>query len=100
MAGDVLDLYVGNPPSFPMGACRLPLPLAYQLGGPVCLAATLTGALTVATVLWRQPVDRLRARLIETQVAAEAAGDIARQDAIWAELKASTERRLIAASLV
>ena len=44
--------------------------------------------------------DRLRARLIETQVAAEAAGDIARQDAIWAELKASTERRLIAASLV
>jgi hypothetical protein len=64
VAGEVLDLYVGNPPSFPMGACRLPLPLAYQLGGPVCLAATLTGALTVATVLWRQPVDRLRARLV------------------------------------
>ena len=62
--GDVLDLYVGNPPSFPMGVCRPPLPLAYQLGGPVCLGATLTGALTVATVLWRQPVDRLRARLV------------------------------------
>ena len=64
VAGDVLDLYVGNPPSFPMGACHVPLPLAYQLGGPVCLGATLTGALTVATVLWRQPVDRMRARLV------------------------------------
>jgi len=60
----VLDLYVGNPPSFPMGGCHPPLPLAYQLGGPVCLGATLTGALTVATVLWRQPVDRLRARWV------------------------------------
>jgi len=64
VAGWVLDMYVGNPPSFPLGACTVPLPLAYQVGGPVCLAATLTGALTVATVLWRQPVDRMRARLV------------------------------------
>jgi hypothetical protein len=64
VAGWVLDLYVGNPPSFPMGACRLPPSLAYQLGGPVSLGAALTGALTVAVVLWRQPVDRLRARLV------------------------------------
>ena len=42
----------------------MPLPLAYQVGGPVCLGATLTGALTVAAVLWRQPVDRMRARLV------------------------------------
>ncbi len=64
VAGWVLDMYVGNPPSFPLGACNLPLPLAYQVGGPVCLGATLTGALTVATVVWRQPVDRMRARLV------------------------------------
>ena len=64
VAGWVLDLYVGNPPSFPLGACNLPLPLAYQVGGPVCLGATFAGALTVATVLWRQPLDRMRARLV------------------------------------
>lgn len=44
--------------------------------------------------------DRLRAQLIEAQVAAEASGDGARQDAIWAELRASTERRKISISLV
>ena len=64
VAGWVLDMYVGNPPSFPQGACNTPLPLAYQIGGPVCLGATFAGALTVATVLWRQPVDRMRARLV------------------------------------
>ncbi len=64
VAGWVLDMYVGNPPSFPLGACNVPLPLAYQVGGPVCLGATLTGALTVAAVLWRQPIDRMRARLV------------------------------------
>jgi hypothetical protein len=36
---------------------------------------------------------RLRARLIEAHAAAEQAGDTARQEAIWAELIASTERR-------
>ncbi len=64
VAGWVLDLYVGNPPSFPLGACTTPPALAYQLGGPVCLAATLTGALAVAAVVWRQPVDRMRARMV------------------------------------
>jgi hypothetical protein len=44
--------------------------------------------------------DRLRGRLIEAQVAAEAAGDAARQAAIWAELVASTERRKLSVSLV
>ena len=43
---------------------------------------------------------RLRARLIEAHVAAERAGDAARQEAIWAELRASTERRLLSISLV
>lgn len=42
----------------------------------------------------------LRTRLIEAQIAAEQAGDIARQDAIWAELVASTERRKLSVSLV
>jgi len=43
---------------------------------------------------------RLRGRLIEAHVAAEADGDIARQDAIWSELIASTERRKLSVSLV
>jgi hypothetical protein len=64
VAGWVLDLYVGNPPSLPQGVCPPPPALAYQLGGPVCLGATLIGALTAAAVLWRQPVDRMRARLV------------------------------------
>lgn len=44
--------------------------------------------------------DRLRALLIEAQAAAESAGDTARQEAIWAELRASTERRKLSISLV
>ena len=64
VAGWVLDLYVGNPPSFPVGACYPPPVLAYQLGGPVCLGATLVGAVTAAAVIWRQPADRMRARLV------------------------------------
>lgn len=43
---------------------------------------------------------RLRGLLITVQTAAEAAGDIPRQNAIWAELRASTERRLLSISLV
>lgn len=42
----------------------------------------------------------LRGKLIDAQAAAEAAGDTARQDAIWAELRASTERRKLSVSLV
>jgi hypothetical protein len=64
VAGWVLDLYVGNPPSFPQGACSTPLPLAYQFGSPISLGATLTGALAAATVLWQQPLGRLRARMV------------------------------------
>lgn len=44
--------------------------------------------------------DRLRARLIDAHIAAEVAQDTARQDAIWAELLASTERRKLSISLV
>jgi len=44
--------------------------------------------------------DALRAKLIEAQIAAEQAGDTARQDAIWAELVRSTERRKLSISLV
>ena len=40
--------------------------------------------------------DRLRRRLIAAHVAAEEAGDQARQDAIWAELAAGTLRRNLA----
>ena len=32
--------------------------------GAISLAATLVGALTVATVLWREPLGRLRARMV------------------------------------
>ena len=44
--------------------------------------------------------DRLRVALIDAHAAAEAAGDAARQDAIWAELAASTERRKLSTAPV
>ena len=44
--------------------------------------------------------DALRARLVAAHIAAEQAGDTARQDAIWAELVRSTERRKLSISLV
>jgi len=44
--------------------------------------------------------DRLRGRLIEAQAAAEAAGDTARETAIWMELVASTDRRRLSAAPV
>jgi hypothetical protein len=44
--------------------------------------------------------ERLRALLITAQIEAEASGDAALQDAIWAELRASTERRKLSISLV
>jgi hypothetical protein len=43
---------------------------------------------------------RLRGLLIAAHIAAEQAGDSAREDAIWAELLASTERRKLSISLV
>jgi predicted regulator of Ras-like GTPase activity (Roadblock/LC7/MglB family) len=44
--------------------------------------------------------DRLRAALIEAHAAAEAAGDTARQQAIWAELVAATDRRRLSTAPV
>ncbi len=43
---------------------------------------------------------RLRARLIAAHIAAEGAGDQAREAAIWAELVASTERRKLSISSI
>jgi hypothetical protein len=43
---------------------------------------------------------RLRARLIEDHILAEKAGDSERQEAIWAELRASTVRRILSISPV
>ena len=64
VAGWVLNLYVGNPATYPVNGCPGQPPLALQVGGVVCLGATLVGALPAAAVLWRQPVDRMRARLV------------------------------------
>ena len=44
--------------------------------------------------------NRLREGLVALQADAEARGDIALQDRIWAELRTSTERRKIAAAPV
>lgn len=44
--------------------------------------------------------NRLRAALVEAHAAAEAAGDAARQDAIWAELVAATDRRRLSTAPV
>lgn len=44
--------------------------------------------------------DRLRGALIEAHAAAEDAADTVRQDAIWAELVASTERRKLSTAPV
>jgi hypothetical protein len=43
---------------------------------------------------------RLRGRLIEAHIAAEAAGDMVREAAIWAELVVSTERRKLSISSI
>ena len=66
----ILQLYVGQPPNdlperepdCPAVACVGPPPLALQLGQIDGLGATLIGALAVASVLWRQPLDRLQSR--------------------------------------
>ena len=60
----VLQLYVGQPTQvYQTHVCPGQAPLALQLGQVVCLAATLVGALTAATVLWRQPLGRMLARV-------------------------------------
>jgi len=63
----VISLYVGAlEPRYGTGTtCPGQLPLALQLARTVCLGATLVGALAAAAVLWRQPVARLRARLVK-----------------------------------
>lgn len=63
----ILQLYVGQPPNIyqsvhPQGPCLGQPPLALQLGQIVGLGATLIGALAVASVLWRKPLDRLQSR--------------------------------------
>jgi hypothetical protein len=60
----VLQLYVGQPTQvYPTHVCPGQAPLALQLGQVVCLGATLVGALAATALLWRQPLDRLRARV-------------------------------------
>lgn len=63
----VLSLYVGalEPRYGPGTTCPGQLPLALQIGRTVCLGATFVGATAAAAVLWRQPVGRLRARLVK-----------------------------------
>jgi len=63
----VLSLYVGalEPRYGPGTTCPGQLPLALQIGRTVCLGATFAGALAAAAVLWRQPIGRLRARLVK-----------------------------------
>jgi hypothetical protein len=67
VAAAVLDLYVGQPAAYPPAGppvCPGQPSLALQLASAVCLAATLVGALAAVAVLWRQPIGRLRARLV------------------------------------
>jgi hypothetical protein len=65
----ILQLYVGQPPNMIYqsvqphgGACLGQPPLALQLGQIDGLGATLIGALAVAAVLWRKPLDQLQSR--------------------------------------
>jgi hypothetical protein len=67
VAAWVLSLYVGalEPRYGPGTTCPGQLPLALQIGRTVCLSAIFVGAIAAAAVLWRQPVGRLRARLVK-----------------------------------
>jgi len=65
----ILQLYVGQPPNMIYqsvqphgGSCLGQPPLALQLGQIDGLGATLIGALAVASVLWRKPLDQLQSR--------------------------------------
>ncbi len=66
VASWVLNLYVGQlePLYGPKTACLIEYPLALQFARTVCLGATLVGAAAVAAVLWREPIGRLRARMV------------------------------------
>ena len=67
VAAWVLSLYAGQlEPRYGLHVCPASrLPLALQLARTVCLGATLAGALAAAAILWRQPVGRIRARLVK-----------------------------------
>ena len=67
VAAWVLSLYAGQlEPRYGLQVCPASrLPLALQLARTVCLGATLAGALAAAAILWRQPVGRIRARLVK-----------------------------------
>jgi hypothetical protein len=64
----ILQLYVGQPPNMIYqsvhagAACMGVPPPALQLGQIDGLGATGIGAIAVASVLWRQPLDRLQSR--------------------------------------
>lgn len=65
----IFQLYVGQPPNMvyqsvrdSTAACAGTPPLALQLGQIVGLGATGIGAIAVASVLWRKPLDRLQSR--------------------------------------
>jgi hypothetical protein len=67
VAAWVLQLYAGQlEPRYGLHVCPAHrLPLALQLARTVCLGATLVGFLAAAAILWRQPVGRIRARLVK-----------------------------------
>ena len=64
----IFQLYVGQPPNMIYqsvtsgAACIGTPPPALQLGQVVGLGATGIGAIAFASVLWRQPLDRLQSR--------------------------------------
>jgi hypothetical protein len=64
----IFQLYVGQPPNMIYqsvtsgGACIGTPPPALQLAQIVGIGATGIGAIAVASVLWRQPLDRLQSR--------------------------------------
>jgi hypothetical protein len=62
----ILQLYVGQlePVYGQATSCPGALPLALQVARTVCLGATFLGATAAAAVLWRQPLSRMRARLV------------------------------------
>jgi hypothetical protein len=66
VAAWVLNLYVGQlePLYGSKTACLIQYPLALQFARTICLGATLVGAAAVAAVLWREPIGRLRARMV------------------------------------